>query len=193
MSPSFNRAERSNEDTSTNHSVTFRNSGSVCVPRSAKCIIANMMTEQRAESGSRISLSPGVSSSRNPAWSAGKVEFRRIRRRKNHMIVNMDSSSSHDRHHNYDQPHMSVIIVGLQNRCCESDTEFLRSLKQGGCLRSSRPRLRNLGSSRRVGAALYLGDLREKDFHFSSGHSGIRSFGSRRRADGYPGSGQATS
>src|SRR5271156_525692 len=41
-----------------------------------------------------------------------------------------------------------------------------------------------------VGAALFLGELREEDFHLSSGHFGFRSDGPRRRALGYPGSGQ---
>jgi hypothetical protein len=59
---------------------------------------------------------------------------------------------------------MFAIMVGLQTSCCEPVTEFLRPLKQSDCLRSPRPRLRDLGSSRRVGAALYLGELLKRTF-----------------------------
>src|ERR1700688_72680 len=58
-----------------------------------------------------------------------------------------------------------------------------------GWTRSFRSKLRNQAAM--VGAAPILGDLREKDFHLSSGHFGFRLDGSRRRAFGYPGAGQA--
>jgi len=64
------------------------------------------------------------------------------------------------------------------------------SPKAQGWTRSFRSKLRNQAAM--LGAAAILGDLREKDFHLSSSHFGPRGDGgSRRRALGYSGSGEA--
>src|ERR1700733_9186816 len=84
-------------------------------------------------------------------------------------------------------------IVGFQYCCGEAVTAFhllLRhKLSQGVLVRGSVTRR----FAAHVCAAPILGDLREKDFHLSGGHSGLHGGRSRRRAFGYPGPGQATS
>ena len=101
--------------------------------------------------------------------------------------------SSHDVYHLLKRTHIVVIHVGLRQPCGESDTAFLFPLRhnaaQGVFVRSSVTRQ----FAATVGAAPILGDLREEDFHLSSSHPGLRCVGSRRRAYGHPGSGQATS
>src|SRR3569832_894933 len=99
-----------------------------------------------------------------------------------------------DRHHTLDLSDMFVTYAGFQSRCGEADTAFPNPLRQnavdGVLVRSSETRQ----FAAKVGAAPYLGDLREENFYLGSSHPGFRSNGgSRRRARGRPGPGQANS
>src|SRR5580704_9437528 len=98
---------------------------------------------------------------------------------------------SHDVYTSKRRTHMVVINVGLQDPCGEPATAFLFPMRQvaaqGDSVRGSVTRQ----FAAKVGAAPYVGDLRETDFHLSSSHPGLRCDSSRRRAFGRSSAGQA--
>ena len=75
---------------------------------------------------------------------------------------------------------MVVRVVGLQKCCGEAATEFVLLMRQEA-VQGLRSKLRNQPARGEwLVPRLTLGELREKDFHFSSSALGLRCYGSRR-------------